>query len=409
MTSRSAPARSPRHGAARARPQAVARRLCAALAPALRRPLWREPQPPALLPPVPGDPEAQPARHAGALPGLPRRPSASIPTLHDIRFVEDDWENPTVGAWGLGWEVWCDGMEISQYTYFQQVGGLDVSPGGRRADLRPGAASPSICRARTASTTSPSTIRRARTTRPMARSTWRTSASSPPSSRRSPTSACCAPVRRHGGGGARPARRARAAGPAAGAAGLRPRAEGLAPVQPDGRARARSPWPSGQSYIGRIRDLCKACAEAWLALEAATTGPHGRSGCSNSSARKSPRACRRAPRATSSAWRARAWRGAGLRSSRSEAFAGPRRLTLVRGRPARPSSRTAPRSARAPGSPRPRRRSPVSCGPPASPRAARGARRVSGSPPWPSRPSDGGGARRARRRRSCADFPGRSR
>src|SRR3954463_14992769 len=48
--------------------------------------------------------------------------------LHDIRFVEDDWENPTVGAWGLGWEVWCDGAEVSQYTYFQQVGGLDVSP-----------------------------------------------------------------------------------------------------------------------------------------------------------------------------------------------------------------------------------------------------------------------------------------
>src|SRR5476649_669545 len=49
-------------------------------------------------------------------------------TLHDIRFVEDDWENPTVGAWGLGWEVWCDGMEVTQYTYFQQVGGLDVFP-----------------------------------------------------------------------------------------------------------------------------------------------------------------------------------------------------------------------------------------------------------------------------------------
>src|SRR5689334_23815965 len=48
--------------------------------------------------------------------------------LYDIRFVEDDWENPTVGAWGLGWEVWCDGMEVTQYTYFQQVGGLDVSP-----------------------------------------------------------------------------------------------------------------------------------------------------------------------------------------------------------------------------------------------------------------------------------------
>ena len=46
---------------------------------------------------------------------------------HDIRFVEDDWENPTVGAWGLGWEVWCDGMEVSQFTYMQQVGGIDCS------------------------------------------------------------------------------------------------------------------------------------------------------------------------------------------------------------------------------------------------------------------------------------------
>jgi glycyl-tRNA synthetase alpha chain len=46
--------------------------------------------------------------------------------LHDIRFVEDDWEQPTVGAWGLGWEVWCDGMEITQFTYFQQLGGLDL-------------------------------------------------------------------------------------------------------------------------------------------------------------------------------------------------------------------------------------------------------------------------------------------
>ena len=48
------------------------------------------------------------------------------PLAHDIRFVEDDWESPTLGAWGLGWEVWCDGMEVSQFTYFQQVGGIDV-------------------------------------------------------------------------------------------------------------------------------------------------------------------------------------------------------------------------------------------------------------------------------------------
>jgi glycyl-tRNA synthetase alpha chain len=47
---------------------------------------------------------------------------------HDVRFVEDDWESPTLGAWGLGWEVWCDGMEVTQFTYFQQVGGYDCQP-----------------------------------------------------------------------------------------------------------------------------------------------------------------------------------------------------------------------------------------------------------------------------------------
>jgi len=50
------------------------------------------------------------------------------PADHDIRFVEDDWESPTIGAWGLGWEVWLDGMEITQFTYFQQVGGIDLNP-----------------------------------------------------------------------------------------------------------------------------------------------------------------------------------------------------------------------------------------------------------------------------------------
>jgi glycyl-tRNA synthetase alpha chain len=50
------------------------------------------------------------------------------PLEHDIRFVEDDWESPTLGAWGLGWEVWCDGMEITQFTYFQQAGGFEVKP-----------------------------------------------------------------------------------------------------------------------------------------------------------------------------------------------------------------------------------------------------------------------------------------
>jgi glycyl-tRNA synthetase alpha chain len=50
------------------------------------------------------------------------------PLAHDIRFVEDDWESPTLGASGLGWEVWCDGMEVTQFTYFQQIGGFDCRP-----------------------------------------------------------------------------------------------------------------------------------------------------------------------------------------------------------------------------------------------------------------------------------------
>ncbi len=50
------------------------------------------------------------------------------PAAHDIRFVEDDWESPTLGAWGLGWEVWLNGMEVTQFTYFQQIGGVDLDP-----------------------------------------------------------------------------------------------------------------------------------------------------------------------------------------------------------------------------------------------------------------------------------------
>ncbi|MEA2914508.1 MAG: glycyl-tRNA synthetase alpha chain, partial [Bradyrhizobium sp.] len=50
------------------------------------------------------------------------------PKIHDLRFVEDDWESPTLGAWGLGWECWCDGMEVSQFTYFQQVAGFECRP-----------------------------------------------------------------------------------------------------------------------------------------------------------------------------------------------------------------------------------------------------------------------------------------
>jgi len=73
-----------------------------------------------ILKPSPGDIQAQ---YLGSLAAL-----GVDPHVHDIRFVEDDWESPTLGAWGLGWEVWLDGMEITQFTYFQQVGGLDLEP-----------------------------------------------------------------------------------------------------------------------------------------------------------------------------------------------------------------------------------------------------------------------------------------
>ena len=101
--------------------------LCPALAPPDRRPLWREPQPAPALLPISGDPEAEPADlqalYLGSLAAI-----GIDPLQHDIRFVEDDWESPTLGAWGLGWEVWCDGMEVTQFTYFQQVGGYDCKP-----------------------------------------------------------------------------------------------------------------------------------------------------------------------------------------------------------------------------------------------------------------------------------------
>ena len=73
----------------------------------------------AIMKPTPADPQALLLDSYRAI-GID-------PLHHDIRFVEDDWENPTIGAWGLGWEVWCDGMEVTQFTYFQQVGGIPVA------------------------------------------------------------------------------------------------------------------------------------------------------------------------------------------------------------------------------------------------------------------------------------------
>ena len=64
------------------------------------------------------------------------KPAASTRAQHDIRFEEDNWESPTLGAWGIGWQVLFDGMEITQFTYFQQAGGIDLAPIAARAHLR---------------------------------------------------------------------------------------------------------------------------------------------------------------------------------------------------------------------------------------------------------------------------------
>ena len=119
----------PRDGAARTRPRAVARRVCPAKPPPVGRALRRQPQPARRLLSVPGHPQAVAARHRRRVSRFPRGDRHRRVTAHDIRFVEDDWESPTLGAWGLGWEVWCDGMEVSAVHLF---------PAGRRHRLRAG-------------------------------------------------------------------------------------------------------------------------------------------------------------------------------------------------------------------------------------------------------------------------------
>jgi len=85
------------------------------------------PEPPAALLPVPGGDQPSPLDIQELyLDSL--RELGVDPLVNDIRFVEDNWESPTLGAWGLGWEVWLNGMEVTQFTYFQQVGGIECRP-----------------------------------------------------------------------------------------------------------------------------------------------------------------------------------------------------------------------------------------------------------------------------------------
>ena len=110
------------------RPDAVARGLRPAIAPPGRRPVRREPESPLQAPSIPGDPQAvaRPTCRTSTSTSLER--IGIDPARHDVRFEEDNWESPTLGAWGIGWQVLLDGQEITQFTYFQQAGGIELAP-----------------------------------------------------------------------------------------------------------------------------------------------------------------------------------------------------------------------------------------------------------------------------------------
>ena len=106
-------------------PEALPRRLRAAQPPSRRRPLRRESEPPVQAPAAAGDPEAVARRRHRPVPGSLEAIGIDL-RKHDIKFEEDNWESPTLGAWGIGWQVMLDGLEITQFTYFQQCGGIDL-------------------------------------------------------------------------------------------------------------------------------------------------------------------------------------------------------------------------------------------------------------------------------------------
>ena len=182
------------------------------------------------------------------------------PTVQDIRFVEDDWENPTLGAWGLGWEVWLNGMEVTQFTYFQQVGGLDCKPVlgeityglERLAMYLQGVENvydliwthlPDGSRSLTAMCSS--------------RMKW----NSPVRVRAQQCRAAVPPVQRLRGRGQV------AAGSQPAAAGLRDDSQGRSHFQPAGRAR-RDLGDRARTYIGRIRTLSRVAQAYYDAREA---------------------------------------------------------------------------------------------------------------------------------------------
>ena len=175
---------------------------------------------------------------------------------HDIRFVEDDWESPTLGAWGLGWEIWCDGMEVTQFTYFQQVG-ASTATRCRSSSPTAWSASPCTSRASTTSTTSTGTG----TAPATATCSCGPSASSRPSISSTRMSSACAATSTMRKPSAPPCSRAEppltlpAYDQCMKASHLFNLLDARGAISVVERA----------AYIGRVRALAKACCEAWLA------------------------------------------------------------------------------------------------------------------------------------------------
>ena len=113
------------------------------------------------------------------------------PKIHDMRFVEDDWESPTLGAWGLGWECWCDGMEVSQFTYFQQVAGFECGPVSGELTYGLERLAMYVQGVDRTSTTSTSTAARATRRSPTATSSCRPSRNIRGTISNTPTPRCC--------------------------------------------------------------------------------------------------------------------------------------------------------------------------------------------------------------------------
>ena len=247
-------------------PKPLERRLCAALAPAQGRPLRRKPQPAAALLPVPGDPEAVAATTSRSSICSRSTPSASTPSCTIIRFVEDDWESPTLGAWGLGWEVLVRRHGSQPVHLFPAGRRLRMQAGRRRDHLRARAPRHVSCRASRTSTTSTSTAATATTRSPMATCSCRTSRRVSKLQFRSRRHRHAVP----------PLRRRRDRVPGAARQGRRRRPPH--PGRPGLRAGASRPSHNfnlldargvisvteRQSYILRIRELAKACGAAWL-------------------------------------------------------------------------------------------------------------------------------------------------